>query len=62
VLSRVIPVSYFAIVCFGFWMNFVQSGKWTSLIMKEDEVYNGYRERVRNRMIPFISGHPTSGE
>jgi protein-S-isoprenylcysteine O-methyltransferase Ste14 len=31
VLSRVIPASYFAIVCFGFWKNFVQTGKWTSL-------------------------------
>lgn len=32
VLSRVIPASYFAIVCFGFWKNFVQTGKWTSLL------------------------------
>jgi protein-S-isoprenylcysteine O-methyltransferase Ste14 len=32
VLSRVIPAAYFAIVCFGFWKNFVQTGKWTSLL------------------------------
>ena len=32
VLSRVIPASYFAIVCLGFWKNFVQTGKWTSLL------------------------------
>jgi len=32
VLSRVIPASYFTIVCFGFWKNFVQTGKWTSLL------------------------------
>lgn len=32
VLSRVIPASYFAIVCYGFWRNFVQTGKWTSLL------------------------------
>jgi len=31
-LSRVIPASYFAIVCLGFWKNFVQTGKWTSLL------------------------------
>jgi len=32
VLSRVIPASCYAIVCFGFWKNFVQTGKWTSLL------------------------------
>jgi len=32
VLSRVIPASYFAIACFGFWKSFVQTGKWTSLL------------------------------
>ena len=32
VLSRVIPATYFAIVCLGFWKNFVQTGKWTSLL------------------------------
>ena len=32
VLSRVLPAAYFAIVCFGFWKNFVQTGKWTSLL------------------------------
>ena len=32
VLSRVIPASYFAIVCYGFWRNFLQTGKWTSLL------------------------------
>jgi protein-S-isoprenylcysteine O-methyltransferase Ste14 len=37
VLSRVIPASYFAIVCFGFWKNFVQTGKWTSLLWMVSE-------------------------
>ena len=32
VLARVIPASYMAIVCIGFWKNFVQTGKWTSLL------------------------------
>jgi len=32
VLSRVLPAAYFTIVCFGFWNNFVQTGKWTSLL------------------------------
>ena len=32
VLSRVLPASYFAIVCYGFWRNFLQTGKWTSLL------------------------------
>jgi protein-S-isoprenylcysteine O-methyltransferase Ste14 len=32
VLSRVFPAAYFAIVCLGFWKNFVQTGKWTSLL------------------------------
>ena len=31
-LSRVIPASYFAIICYGFWRNFLQTGKWTSLL------------------------------
>jgi len=31
-LSRVLPASYFAIVCYGFWRNFLQTGKWTSLL------------------------------
>jgi len=26
------PAAYFTIVCFGFWNNFVQTGKWTSLL------------------------------
>jgi len=46
VLSRVIPAAYFAIVCIGFWKNFIQTSKWISLIIKEDEIYNAYRERV----------------
>jgi len=37
VLSRVIPASYFAIVCLGFWKNFVQTGKWTSLLWMVSE-------------------------
>jgi protein-S-isoprenylcysteine O-methyltransferase Ste14 len=32
VMSRVIPASFFAFVCYGFWRNFVQTGKWTSLL------------------------------
>jgi hypothetical protein len=32
VLSRVIPASCFAIVCYGFWRNFVETGIWTSLL------------------------------
>ena len=32
VLSRVIPATYFTIVCFGFWNSFTQTGKWTSLL------------------------------
>jgi protein-S-isoprenylcysteine O-methyltransferase Ste14 len=32
VLSRIIPASFFIIVCTGFWRNFVQTGKWTSLL------------------------------
>jgi hypothetical protein len=32
VLSWVIPAACFSIVCFGFWRNFVQTGKWTSLL------------------------------
>lgn len=31
-LSRVIPATYFAIICYGFWRNFLQTGKWTSLL------------------------------
>jgi len=37
VLSRVIPATYFAIVCFGFWKNFVETGKWTSLLWMVSE-------------------------
>jgi protein-S-isoprenylcysteine O-methyltransferase Ste14 len=37
VLSRVIPASYFAIVCLGFWKSFVQTGKWTSLLWMVSE-------------------------
>jgi protein-S-isoprenylcysteine O-methyltransferase Ste14 len=37
VVSRVIPASYFAIVCLGFWKNFVQTGKWTSLLWMVSE-------------------------
>ena len=37
VLSRIIPASYFAIVCLGFWKNFVQTGKWTSLLWMVSE-------------------------
>lgn len=32
VLSRVMLASCYAIVCIGFWKNFVQTGKWTSLM------------------------------
>lgn len=31
VLSRAIPASYFSLACFGFWKNFLSTGKWTSL-------------------------------
>jgi len=37
VLSRVLPASYFAIVCLGFWKSFVQTGKWTSLLWMVSE-------------------------
>jgi len=37
VLSRVLPAVYFAIVCLGFWKNFVQTGKWTSLLWMVSE-------------------------
>lgn len=37
VLSRVLPAAYFAIVCFGFWKNFAQTGKWTSLLWMVSE-------------------------
>jgi len=37
VLSRIIPAAYFAIVCFGFWKSFVQTGKWTSLLWMVSE-------------------------
>ena len=37
VLSRVLPAAYFAIVCLGFWKNFVQTGKWTSLLWMASE-------------------------
>jgi protein-S-isoprenylcysteine O-methyltransferase Ste14 len=32
VLSRIIPASYFAFACLDFWNDFLQTGKWTSLI------------------------------
>jgi len=37
VLSRVLLSAYFAIVCLGFWKNFVQTGKWTSLLWMVSE-------------------------
>lgn len=37
VSSRVLPSAYFAIVCLGFWKNFVQTGKWTSLLWMASE-------------------------
>jgi protein-S-isoprenylcysteine O-methyltransferase Ste14 len=37
VLSRVLPAAYFALVCLGFWKNFVQTGKWTSLLWMVSE-------------------------
>jgi protein-S-isoprenylcysteine O-methyltransferase Ste14 len=37
VLSRVLPAAYFAIVCLGFWKNFVQTGRWTSLLWMVSE-------------------------
>src|SRR5512141_1876536 len=37
VLSRVLPAAYFAIVCLGFWKNFVHTGKWTSLLWMASE-------------------------
>jgi protein-S-isoprenylcysteine O-methyltransferase Ste14 len=37
VLSRVLPATYFAIVCLGFWKNFVQTGKGTSLLWMASE-------------------------
>jgi protein-S-isoprenylcysteine O-methyltransferase Ste14 len=36
-LSRVLPASYFAIVCYGFWRSFLQTGKWTSLLWMVSE-------------------------
>jgi protein-S-isoprenylcysteine O-methyltransferase Ste14 len=32
VLSRVIPASFFAFACHVFWKDFLQTGKWTSLV------------------------------
>lgn len=32
VLSRVVPAALFSLVCYGFWLNFRQTGKWTSLL------------------------------
>jgi len=32
ILSRVLPATIFAIVAYGFWRNFVETGKWTSLL------------------------------
>lgn len=40
VLSRVIPASYFAIVCLGFWKSFVQTGKLTSPIMTLSNIFS----------------------
>jgi len=37
VLSRVVPAAYFSIACYGFWKNFVQTGKWTSLFWMVSE-------------------------
>jgi len=37
VLSRVLPAAYFALVCFGFWKDFGQTGKWTSLLWMVSE-------------------------
>jgi len=37
VLSRVIPASCFSIVCYGFWVHFTQTGKWTSLLWMASE-------------------------
>jgi protein-S-isoprenylcysteine O-methyltransferase Ste14 len=37
VLSRVLLAAFFAIVCLGFWKNFVQTGKWTSLVWMVSE-------------------------
>lgn len=37
VLSRVVPASYFSIVCYGFWKSFLQTGKWTSLFWMVSE-------------------------
>jgi len=36
-LSRVVPASYFSIVCYGFWKSFLQTGKWTSLFWMMSE-------------------------
>ena len=32
VLSRIVPATCFGIVAYGFWRNFVETGKWTSLL------------------------------
>ena len=32
ILSRVLPATIFCIVAYGFWRNFVETGKWTSLL------------------------------
>lgn len=32
VLSRVVPAVFFALSCYGFWISFLQTGKWTSLL------------------------------
>jgi protein-S-isoprenylcysteine O-methyltransferase Ste14 len=32
VLSRVVPATFFSLVCYGFWNNFVRTGKWSSLL------------------------------
>lgn len=30
-LSRVLPAAFFSLACYGFWTNFLRTGKWTSL-------------------------------
>ena len=37
VLSRVIPAAYFSIACYGFWGNFLRTGRWTSLFWMGSE-------------------------
>ncbi len=37
VLSRVIPAAFFTMACYGFWGNFLRTGKWTSLFWMASE-------------------------